>query len=399
MRDNFIDQYIEYAKDDFCPPSFHLWTAITMVSALLERRVWLNEGKIRHFPNLFTLLVGNPGTGKSTAIYRGVSLLKELQKDRAKDFRIMSGQMSQAGLCNEMKILSSMQDGPIPTLYSSGFYVGSEASNSALQNLAGDFNACITELYDCNDSYDKTLKTEKWNIKNPSLSILAGSTFSFLKTLVDETSVMNGLASRFTYVITKDKKQLNTEFGSAPKQLDDKLRKRLMIDMWEIYTLKGTFKWSQNVIDIFQVWMEDFNEKFNKVDSERMQSIMVRKPTLLKKILMILSASERDDLVITDQHMIRAIQLVDEVTKDNSTIITSAMMGNKMTQDAVTQFMLTAFGKKGEKLTQAQLKHKFVRFGGDIGKYEPTIRMMWSANMVEIFEDYVKLLVEPDENF
>ena len=65
---DWIDTYLKYTKGTPTPSIFRLWSAITAVSGAVERRVWVETGKGKLYPNLYTLLVGPPGSGKSQAI-------------------------------------------------------------------------------------------------------------------------------------------------------------------------------------------------------------------------------------------------------------------------------------------------------------------------------------------
>lgn len=395
---DFLDAYMDYAFDKFCPHTYHQWTALSLISGALERKVWINEGKITHYPNTFILLVGAPGVGKSTAITRGAAIIEKLKEENHR-FKIFSGLMTQAGLCTEMNVLNSFEYNRVPIRYSSGYYYASEASDSGLQNLSGDFNATVTAMYDCADNYRKRLKAEDYNIPNPSLSLIAGSTFDFLKTLVNQNSVMGGLASRFVYVVSKERKLQSPLWGTETLKEDEITKKKLAEDLIKINQMVGPFTMQPVVLDIYNGWWETFAESYAKLNSEKIQSISTRKPTLLKKVCMLLSASERDDRVITETHITKAIGYVERVTNDNAFIISSAMMAGKTTQDATSQFILNTIGKKGDQIHTQELKRKFVSFGGDLVKYNPTLQMMWGAGMIEMPGDYVKLLVEPSESF
>lgn len=400
---NFIDAYLDYALDGFCPDSYHLWTCLSIISGAAERKVHLIADGIHYYPNIFVMLVGNPGTGKSTALKRGTILMEKIALDYDQTYKVFSGQMTQAGLITTMDIMSTFKDGDEDTVYSSGYYHASEASDSGLQNLHGDFNATLCAMYDCDDVYMKTLKKESYLIYNPSLSIIAGSTFDFLKTLVNQNSVMGGLASRFTYVIAKEKRAISSTWGDdtgARFRADPVKQKLLFEDLCAITRLKGQFRIERSAFQLYKPWHAKYNEEYLSLKSERMESITVRKPTLHKKILMLVSLAESDDLIITAEHMERSLAYVDEVTKDNARIISTALISNKVNQDALSQFILQSIKAAGGKLNIKYLKQKYLTYGGDISKYESTIKMLTEAGMVKLSAEqsasFIELLVEPD---
>ena len=62
-------------KDTESPRIFHIWSAIFAVSAALGRRCYLPFGTGEIFPNHYVLLIGTPGTRKTTAANIGKRIL------------------------------------------------------------------------------------------------------------------------------------------------------------------------------------------------------------------------------------------------------------------------------------------------------------------------------------
>ncbi len=65
---HLFDLYFEYVKDTESPLIFHRWSLIACVGAFLGRSFYLPHGTNRIFPNSYIMLIGNPGTRKSSAI-------------------------------------------------------------------------------------------------------------------------------------------------------------------------------------------------------------------------------------------------------------------------------------------------------------------------------------------
>src|SRR5215207_10197519 len=63
---NWIDSFIEYTSDHQSPLIFRKWAAISAVAGALEQRVWVNPfGPKPVYPNMYIVLVGPPGVGKT----------------------------------------------------------------------------------------------------------------------------------------------------------------------------------------------------------------------------------------------------------------------------------------------------------------------------------------------
>jgi hypothetical protein len=67
-NEDLFELYFSYVADTEPPLQFHRWSLIAAVGALLGRGFWLPFGTSRIFPNQYIMLVGNPGTRKSSAI-------------------------------------------------------------------------------------------------------------------------------------------------------------------------------------------------------------------------------------------------------------------------------------------------------------------------------------------
>lgn len=65
---SLFELYAEYTKETEAPQIFHRWSLIAAVSAFLGRQYYLPFGTSRIFPNCYVMLIGNPGTRKSSAI-------------------------------------------------------------------------------------------------------------------------------------------------------------------------------------------------------------------------------------------------------------------------------------------------------------------------------------------
>jgi len=72
----YLNEYLRMVEDTESPRIFHIWAAVFAVSAALGRRCWLPFGVFDVYPNHYILLVGTPGTRKSTAASLTRKLLK-----------------------------------------------------------------------------------------------------------------------------------------------------------------------------------------------------------------------------------------------------------------------------------------------------------------------------------
>jgi hypothetical protein len=76
---NWLVTYSQYTSMSEAPQEYHLWTGLTIISSVLKRQVYKDRKRFITWPNLYTFLVGPPGTKKSSAISIGEDLLKQTQ--------------------------------------------------------------------------------------------------------------------------------------------------------------------------------------------------------------------------------------------------------------------------------------------------------------------------------
>lgn len=399
---DFLTAYFDYARDGFCPDIFHHWVGRSVLAAALERKVSLRQGKIHHFPNIYTMLVSHPAVGKSTAMDVGVDLIEMLKKEHNHNFRIIPNQATEPALIDLMKIIDffPVGDGKIMIPHSSGFFYASEASSSALQNTCGDFIASLTAFYDCPRWFRKKLKGEKDEvaIENGCMNVLAGATFDYLKNLVNEVSVMGGFASRLIYVVAKERKVRHIKWD-ATHEVDGDFRQRLIEDLVVINKLTGPVTPTKDFIAAFESWQPEFDQFLIGLESPKMESILARKGTNLIKLAIILSVSESNSLTVTAEHFERASAIMDEVTEDNKFVLSTAMIADKTSQAGLNQFIAQIVKKSGGIMALAELRKKLLTNGSSPGMVKETLDMMMISGWLALESgDRIKLLIDPDTN-
>lgn len=71
---DLFSRYFEYTRDTEPPIIYHRWTYINLLGASIGRKAFLRHGHFRVFPNLYTMLIGEPAARKSTSIKMGKKL-------------------------------------------------------------------------------------------------------------------------------------------------------------------------------------------------------------------------------------------------------------------------------------------------------------------------------------
>lgn len=399
----WLTAFNEYAQDGFVPSRFYEWVGRSVLAASVERKVTLKQGRIHHVPNIYVMLVAHPAVGKSTAIEAGVSLFEAVKKKHNPALKIIPNQATEPALVDLMKIRELIKVGPTSFEYphSSAFFYASEASASALQNTCGDFVATMTAFYDCPPWFRKKTKGEKdaVEIENSCMNLLSGATFNYLKTLVNEQSVLGGFASRLIYVVETERKIRQTKWHGS-QEFDSAVGRKLVEDLAVISKLFGPMVPTEGFMALFEEWRPKFDLYLKELNSERLEAIMSRKGTHLLKLSMILSLSEGDSLVVTERHFERALEIIEDVYKDNAQVIVMAAIADRQSQSGVNQVILQSLKRGGGRMKLASLKGAVIAFGHSVDNLTKTMDYMMSANLLKYnaSSGEVELMVEPNSH-
>jgi len=345
---DFLDAYFEFSQDGFCPDPFHFWMGVSVIAGTLERKVWIPwSNTLNFYPNLYILLVSNPGMGKSSAGNIGVNGLMR----HIKGLKFIPAQVTEAKLIDLMTEQTSFNMGTKQFFQSAGYFYASEASNS-LKNIYGDFIACITDFYDCPAIWEKaTKKDDRTTITNICFNMLAGCTFDYLGKLITDDNIMGGFASRLLYIIYDEKKVRPAAWGSLNKKTEE-VRMNLLHDLNMIHRMTGPFHADDEFRARWLTWFPLHDKARQEIKSEKLQSIMVRESTNIMKLCMICAASESNEMILRARHWDRALKLV-EGTKDQlpkMLRMSQAQSGVNPEQRSINMTIMEIFGSSGVEL-------------------------------------------------
>lgn len=295
---NFIANFLKFAEGSETPELYDLWSALTTLSSIVSRRVWINQGYFTIYPNLYVVLVGAPGGRKTTSMNMTKDMLRELQ-----DIPFAATAMTKEALCRYMATQCqkkfTLPDGKEKT-YTPITLCLTELSHFLGVNSAHmiDF---LTTIYD-QEIYDAKTKNKGDDIiPGPYLTILACTTPSNITRYLKEDVISGGFSRRtlFAFELEDGEPVPFPEITSeAQRAWDDCIA-------WgrELSTVSGEFKWTPSAIS----WYQEFYVKlfYSMKDNT---DIMTRgyyrsKHIQLLKIAMLFALSEDTDLLLNDMHL------------------------------------------------------------------------------------------------
>ena len=205
MREDFLSSYLAYVSDTECPITHHRWSALTVVGAWLGRRLSFQLGHFKVHPNLYVMLMGSPGTRKSTAIKIGANLIKQAGYTNVCADRITKEKflLDLAGAETEFDSKEDILDKNLFGSVSdaSEVLIAADEFNNFIGNGNIEFLSLLGVLWDHNGIFQNRVKNSKSvEIQDPTVSILSGNTPTGFSLAFPVESIGQGIFSRILLV-------------------------------------------------------------------------------------------------------------------------------------------------------------------------------------------------------
>lgn len=206
-RDDFFSLWFNYTRGTEVPTFFYRWSAIAGIGAWLGRDVHLKFGDTEIYPNMYVVLMGEPGTKKSTAIKKMKKLLgragyntfaaEKTSKEKflldlggIDDTTKEGGDFLDAGLFGDDDIRE--------------VFIGADEFNDFFGNNILEFVSMLGVLWDFEGTYENKIKNgTSIRIPNPTVSILGGTTATTFNATFPNEIIGQGFFSRTLAVHAK----------------------------------------------------------------------------------------------------------------------------------------------------------------------------------------------------
>lgn len=340
-NENFISDFVKFNLGTEVPDIYALWCGIGAVSAALGRRVTIDMGHYRIFPNFYIVLVGGSGIKKSTAVRQAARFIREIQPTP----NLISQKITPEALIKALHV--DMVEGVIPHEPSCiGFVLCDELANFLNQGVyEAGLGALLTPLYDCDDVYEyTTLGRGKEKLTNLCLGILGGATVDWIQKAIPESAVGGGVTSRFIFVYVEErpKPQAITTFSEEKRVLAEVLTRAIQ----RISTYTGEVKLTTDSWGLYSKEYDKYYYESPLFLDKNLSGYANRRMQHLLKIALILSVSESPELVIRSNHFLAAKAILEQAEISMPTVlglITSS------TQGATVSKIYTTIKRCGEK--------------------------------------------------
>lgn len=194
---NYLKLYCSLLKETEVPPRFAIWCGMASLLAVLERRVWINQGIYTIYPNFYMVLVAASGQKKSTAVNLTARLLRRMNPGPT----VISQKITPEALIEAIQGVDTENPKSLGKIKAGGIVVADELVTFLDKNsLDKGLGPILTTLFDCQPLEYRTKKRGIERIEDAYLSLLGGSTVELLKSALPRDAIGGGFTSRTMFV-------------------------------------------------------------------------------------------------------------------------------------------------------------------------------------------------------
>lgn len=308
LRDDFFSAYLNYTEDTEVPVFFHRWCAIAGIGAYLGRDFCFNHGHFLINPNIYSMLIGNPGTRKSTAIKIMRSLLMQAgyktvaaDKTTKEKFLVdLSGiEAEEEGSKGDVLEQNLWGEDSNEFKEPAEMFIACDEFNDFIGNGNIEFISLLGTLWDYNGIYRNRIKNSKSvAINNPTVSILGGNTPTGFSLAFPTEILGQGFFSRLLLIYGEPSGKKIT-FPKPPSTEDT----RLITEYLKL--IKTKVRGAAKLDSTSEKLLDKIYKGWQGLDDVRFESYSNRRFTHLLKLCLI-HAAARCSVEITEDDVIYA---------------------------------------------------------------------------------------------
>lgn len=313
LLQDWLQGYLEYTAQQESPESLHLWTALSVISAAVRRRVFIEHEYYRIYPNTYVIIVAESAkVRKSTAMDLG----RDLLLDACPEVKIMRDSMTSQGLIKALNKKTQVvnADGKITEeLRSDVAIFADEVANlfSYDKTRSSQMVIFLTRSYSCPNLYDHTTARDSTvRLHNLYPVFIGGTDPHNLKVLPSDA--VGGLTGRLIWIIERERRHNNPGWkrdneSAVRRRL---IREMLIHDLQRIAELQGEVTTSKEAQDFYDNWYEQLSARGN--EDQNIDAFYQRCHTTALRLAILKCLSETDDMQLTLKHMKAGIALIEQ---------------------------------------------------------------------------------------
>lgn len=295
---SWIESFVEYTGNLESAEEFRTWAAITTIASALEQHCHMTTtGTL--YPNIYCILVGQPGIGKTRTISTARTFLEQLS-DLFIGPTSMTGASLVDALCASKRPIHSASGSE---QWQNSMVLLPDEWAAFTPEFGNDFIGNLTTFYDVVPySQWRRHKETKILIHRPQINMLCGSTPSNLLTYMPDKAWHQGFASR-VMLIYSNKREVKDDFD--PTRRARELPAEMVQDLKHVFSLSGEFKPDGEFADLVNAWRA--NKEAPKPSHPKLEHYNTRRRAHLYKLAMVSSVDRGNSLALTAVDFHRAL--------------------------------------------------------------------------------------------
>lgn len=324
MKPNFLNSYLDYAQGNEASPLFHLWAGINVLSCVVSRRIFFSQEYFKIYPNMYVVLVGEPGDKKTTAMSLAREMVQKMDRPIAPPSATKEAiTVLMSAENDKSKCHINYLDGTLPKHITHLSFFASEIVTmlSAGGNPQGIIEF-FTDIYD-REAFEVLTKNKGNDVINaPYITILACMTPEQTGQLLKERLITGGFSRRCVFIYGRSKAEPVPRPKLLPAQIASKIF--CMEHLQKVKEYKCEYKMSDCGEAFFDKWYRMKHRQLSMPHPAPFKNWLRSKDTMLIKLAMLLDLSEDMTGILTSEILSRGVDMLDATEKDLNRVFAGA---------------------------------------------------------------------------
>lgn len=304
QQKEYFEKYIQYINETECPIFYHRWCSLGVISTILGRRFYFQHGHFTVNPNMYVMLIGTPGTRKTTAVKIAQKLVAETgfkyfaaEKTSKEKFLLDLGEQNGYDDTGEDVLEANLwgnDDVNYETREPAELLIAADEFNNFIGNGNMEFISLLGSLWDYSGVYENRIKGGKSvKIPNPTINILAGNTPTGFALAFPPDVLGQGFFSRLLLIYGEPTGKKIT----FPEPPCPQMRLELVARLDQI---KATCVGPASITPEAKHLLDKIYKSYESLEDIRFESYCQRRFTHLLKLCLITSASRISKEISSD---------------------------------------------------------------------------------------------------
>lgn len=300
-----LNEYLTLMEESEAPRAYLVWSLIAAAAGLLGKNAAFHRGT-NHVvtPNLFIVLLGPAALKKSTA----VNLIVKQLKETTLNFGPTDTGGQRQGLMSALTGLHRVNrhayrngsESPLSPLMlnprsSADIFLAAPELGRLFGTGSQDMANFMADLWDGQD-IDYQTKAGETKVIGPLATLLGATTPSNLANMLPENAIGHGILSRIVFVF-EDKIHKSVPLPPVPTEEWWEERAQFLSRLYWIDENRMQFSISKEAESLYEDVLYHY---YPQLDDPRLESYRGRRPTILLKVAMAVTALRNDSTITID---------------------------------------------------------------------------------------------------